>query len=55
MTWEINESKNLSGVFSSSLPPGHRVPAEEPVSAPPTYLLEPGGQDYVGRNSYDNE
>lgn len=21
---------------------------------PPTFLLEPGGQDYVGSNSYDN-
>jgi hypothetical protein len=39
-------------VFASSLTDSNRV-AETPAYRPPSFLLGPGGQDYIGQNSYD--
>jgi hypothetical protein len=39
-------------VFASS-PTDSSKMAETPAPMRPGFLLEPGGQDYIGQNSYD--
>lgn len=54
MTSEYLRSEELLKPHISGLAPSGAIHLDPAALAHPTFLLEPGGQDYVGDNSYDD-